>query len=358
MNDIKILVVDDSSFMRKIISNILEELPELTVVATARDGIDALSKIEFYHPDVVTLDVDMPRMNGIDTLKEIMFRFPLPVVMVSSLTKDGAAVTMKALSMGAVDFVSKPSGAISLNMQEVDAELRTKVLAAALAQSTVPGRPFTTTRIQKDTSRQVQKTVRPVKSGIRPRLVCIASSTGGPQALQKLLTLLPSTFPLPVVIAQHMPKGFTASFASHLNDLCALHVVEGYEGLPLQPGMVVIAPGGFHMIVKGEKNSPVIGLSDAPPLLSVKPSANILFLSVADVVGGDAVAVILTGMGRDGTDGAQALISKGAYVFGESPESCVIYGMPKAAMEAGVVNEQLPLQNIAEALNRFVRENR
>lgn len=358
MKGIRILVVDDSSFMRKVIGDILEEIPSVKVVGKARDGVDALAKIETLRPDLVTLDVEMPRKNGLETLEEIMERFPVPVIMVSSLTKDGATTTMKALSMGAVDFIAKPSGNISLNMKDVGDELKKKVLAVASSKHVLPVKKEKNRKNVVNVENKDKRQIRPFVPGIKPQVVCIASSTGGPQALQKILTALPADFPLPILIAQHMPKGFTASFAARLNDLCLVDVEEAKEGLTLRPGLVVIAPGGFHMILKGERGNMSVGLSDAPPLLSVKPSANVLFLSVADIVNGDAVAVILTGMGRDGTDGARLLSSVGAYVFGESSETCVVYGMPRSAMEAGVVNEELPLEEIAGALDRFVRENR
>lgn len=351
-------MVDDSSFMRKVIGDILEEIPSVKVIGKARDGVDALAKIETLSPDLVTLDVEMPRKNGLDTLKEIMERFPVPVIMVSSLTQDGAETTMKALSMGAVDFIAKPSGNISLNMKDVGDELKEKVLAVASSKHVLPIKKEKNRETTVSIENRLKKRVKPFISGIKPQIICIASSTGGPQALQKILTALPADFPLPIMIAQHMPKGFTASFAARLNDLCSVDVEEAREGLALRQGLVVVAPGGFHMILKGERGNMTVGLSDAPPLLSVKPSANVLFSSVADVVEGDAVAVILTGMGRDGTDGAKVLSSIGAYVFGESSETCVVYGMPRSAMEAGVVNEELPLEEIAGALDRFVRENR
>ncbi len=362
MKEIKVLVVDDSSFMRKVIGDILDEVPGISVVARARDGVDCLDKMEKLRPDVVTLDVEMPRKNGIDALREIMDRFPTPVIMVSSLTQSGASITMQALAMGAVDFVAKPSGTISLNMRDVEDDLVQKVLAAAGARSALPGKPFRAkpgfAEVPISKVPAARGMIKPPVPGKKPKIVCIASSTGGPQALQRMLTALPGDFPLPVVVAQHMPKGFTASFASRLDDLCSISVVEGSDGVRLRSGLAVIAPGGYHMIVKGGSSGLSVGLTDAPPVLSVKPSANVLFLSVAEVLGGDAVAVILTGMGRDGTEGAQVLSSKGAYVFGEAPETCVVYGMPRSAMEAGVVNEQLPLQDMAGALDRFVRENR
>jgi two-component system chemotaxis response regulator CheB len=352
---IRVLVVDDSSFMRKVISDILGADSRMEVVGTARDGDDALRKIEELSPDVITLDVEMPRKDGLATLDEIMMRRPLPVIMVSSLTQEGAQITLRALSAGAVDFVAKPSGHISLNMRDVSADLISKVLAASTAR---------VSRERRETrTKPVQLSPRPAESFSsrgkrgRPEIVAIASSTGGPRALQQLLSQIPGNFPVPIVIVQHMPKDFTLSFAKRLDSLSELDIAEGAEGMELRPGLAVVAPGGYHMIVRRKSPGKLsCALSDAPPLLSVKPSANILFLSVADEVGGGTLGVILTGMGRDGADGAAALKARGARIIAESQETCVVYGMPKAAVEQGVVDEILPLYSIPEAMIRSVRE--
>jgi two-component system chemotaxis response regulator CheB len=351
---IRVLVVDDSSFMRKVISDILSSDSRIEVIGTARDGEDACDKVASLRPDVVTLDVEMPKRDGLATLEYLMRTTPVPVIMVSSLTQEGAQVTLKALSAGAVDFIAKPSGHISLNMRDVTADLISKVVAASTAKigpiRRVEARPQTYVTPPREQQPRVT-----AQRG-RPVMVAIAASTGGPRALQHVLSQLPTTFPVPIVVVQHMPKDFTKSFANRLDSISALRIIEGAESVDLQPGMAVIAPGGYHMLVRRRTSGEYYcALSDMPPLLSVKPSANILFLSVADEVGGNVVGVILTGMGRDGTDGAVALHGKGAHIIAESQETCVVFGMPKAASEAGVVDELLPLHEIPEAIMRAVR---
>jgi len=335
---VKVLVVDDSAFMRKIISDILEEDPIIKVIDRARDGKEAVEKTLKLDPDVITLDVEMPGMDGLAALKEIMRLKPTPVVMVSSLTRKGADTTMKALALGAVDFVAKPSGAISLDMKDVAQELREKVLIAASAS--------------------VEKLIGiapPTKEPVRPiqikrkniEVVAIAASTGGPRAIQNVLGNVKTTSIAPIVVVQHMPAGFTKSFAERLNEISILEVLEGYDNLQLKPGMVVIAPGGSHLIVEYNRAKQLIcRLSDMPPLHSVKPAADLLFLSVADIVGDTSLGIILTGMGRDGAEGAKAIRQRGGYVIAESSDTCVIYGMPKAAVEKGAVDEVLPLHAI------------
>ena len=352
---IRVLVVDDSALMRQFISDILKSDLRIEVVGTARDGKDALAQIKTLKPDVVTMDVEMPNMDGIKALEEIMKTNPLPVVMVSSLTQSGAETTLRALALGCVDFIGKPSGNISLNIRDVGQEIINKVIAASTAR--VVARPssgvFTAPRTLPPAS-DFRRMTPPMNTG-RIDIVAIASSTGGPMALSELIPKLPKKFPVPIVITQHMPKEFTPSFAKRLNDTSEIEVVEGFDGLSLKPGRAVVAPGGSHLIVKRRAGVAVCGLSDAPPVLSVKPAANIMFLSVADEYGGNVLCVILTGMGRDGTDGAVALKKKGAYVIAESQKTCVVYGMPKAAFDAGVVDEVLPLNEIPDAMVRLVK---
>ena len=347
---IRVLIVDDSALMRKMLGDILSSDPRIEVVGTARDGQDGLEKVAALSPDVVTLDVEMPRKDGLSALEELMQTRPMPVVMVSSLTQQGAEVTLKALSLGCVDFVGKPSGSISTNIQAVGAELIAKVVMASAARVR-PARREPPAPLP--SSRPPQGSVsRPAGARARRETVAVAASTGGPVALQQLLSGLPGNFPLPIVVTQHMPRGFTASFAKRLDSASALTVVEGFEGLELKPGMVVIAPGGQHLLVRRRGTGTFCELSDAPPVLSVKPSANIMFLSVADEFGGNVLGVVLTGMGRDGADGALVLHDKGARIIAESQETCVVYGMPKAAAEVGAVDELLPLSEIPEALIR------
>ena len=348
---IRVLVVDDSALMRQFISDIIRSDPRLEVAGTARDGRDALAQIQALKPDVVTMDVEMPNMSGLEALQEIMKTNPLPVIMVSSMTQEGAETTLKALALGCVDFIGKPSGSISLNIKTVGQEIIDKVIAASTARvRTVGGILGSQARIAPPAVRMNP----PMNLAGRRDIVAIASSTGGPMALTELIPKLPKKFPVPIVITQHMPKEFTPSFAKRLNDSSEVEVVEGFDGLTLKPGRVVIAPGGKHLVIKRRAGSAICSLSDAPPVLSVKPAANIMFLSVADEYGGNVLCVILTGMGRDGTDGAVALKRKGAYVIAESQKTCVVYGMPKAAVDAGVVDEVLPLNEIPDAMVRLV----
>ena len=348
---IRVLVVDDSALMRQFISDILRSDPRIEVAGTARDGKDALAQIQALKPNVVTMDVEMPNMSGLQALEEIMKTNPLPVIMVSSMTQEGAETTLKALALGCVDFIGKPSGSISLNIKTIGQEIIDKVVAASTARvRAISGIFGTSPRIATPAVRMNP----PMSLTGRRDIVAIASSTGGPMALSELIPKLPKKFPVPIVITQHMPKEFTPSFAKRLNDSSEVEVVEGFDGLTLKPGRVVIAPGGKHLTIKRRAGSAICSLSDAPPVLSVKPAANIMFLSVADEYGGNVLCVILTGMGRDGTDGALALKRKGAYVIAESQKTCVVYGMPKAAVDAGVVDEVLPLNEIPDAMVRLV----
>ncbi|EHM09615.1 chemotaxis response regulator containing a CheY-like receiver domain and a methylesterase domain [Thermanaerovibrio velox DSM 12556] len=353
---VRVMVVDDSAFMRKVIGDMLASDQRFDVVARVRDGEEALQKLSEADPDVITMDVEMPRKNGLEALKEIMERRPTPVVMVSSLTKEGAEVTLQALSLGAVDFVTKPSGTISLDMHKVEEELRQKVWVA----STVDRSRLKPGAVPRRKPVEAPKTSGAGLPGASQRrklqrvdLVLIASSTGGPRALQEVIPNLRGDFPCPILVVQHMPKGFTASFAQRLDDVSPLKVVEGYDGLKPQKGMAIIAPGGYHMVVERSGPDLVCRLSDAPPVRSVKPAADMLFMSVADVVGGSVVAAVLTGMGRDGADGALALHSKGGVILAESPDTCVVYGMPRAVVEAGIAEEVVSLYDMPEALHRW-----
>ena len=351
---IRVLVVDDSALMRQFISDILRSDPRIEVAGTARDGRDALAQIQTLKPDLVTMDVEMPNMSGLQALEQIMKTNPLPVIMVSSMTQEGAETTLKALALGCVDFIGKPSGSISLNIKTVGQELIDKVIAASTARLRTKAGAFGSAHSLPHAP-DFRRMTPPANLTDRRDIVAIASSTGGPMALSELIPKLPKKFPVPIVITQHMPKEFTTSFAKRLNDTSEVEVVEGFDGLTLKPGRVVIAPGGKHLVFKRRSGQAVCSLSDAPPVLSVKPAANIMFTSIADEFGGNVLCVILTGMGRDGTDGAIALKRKGAYVLAESQKTCVVYGMPKAAVDAGVVDEVLPLGEIPDAMVRLVK---
>ncbi len=346
-NKIRVLVVDDSALMRQFISDILNSDPRIEVCGTARDGNDALKQIFAVNPDLVTMDVEMPNMDGLKALEEIMRVKPMPVLMLSSMTQAGADATMKALALGCVDFIGKPAGTISLNIKDIGQEIIDKVITAATARV----RGFTRSIAPASDFRRMSA---PVSTGRRD-IVAIASSTGGPMALSELIPKLPKNFPVPIVITQHMPKEFTGSFSKRLDETSKVEVIEGFDGLTLKPGRVVIAPGGKHLVIKRRAGSAICALDDRPPVLSVKPAANIMFQSVAENYGGNVLCVILTGMGRDGTDGAMVLHQKGAYVLVESQKTCVVYGMPKAAVDAGVVDEVLPLNEIPDAMVRLVK---
>lgn len=336
---IRVLVVDDSAFMRKILTNILAEGRGVQVVGTARDGLDALEEIPKLRPDVVTLDVEMPRMDGISALKEIMRRHPMPVVMLSSLTQSGAHTTLQCLELGAVDFVAKPSGAISLDIEKMSAEIVAKVSAAARS---------------KPAMRQPLPAFTPVSTrGIEPSgrrkitAVLIGSSTGGPRALQAVIPALPRDLGVPVVVVQHMPPSFTASLAERLNQSSQLSVREAKEGDHLHPGEVLVAPGGFHLEFNGLGQCM---LTESAPVNSVRPSVDVTLRSLIHSKGPRMLGVLLTGMGADGAAALKELRIAGGTTIVEHESTCVVYGMPRAAVEMGAVDRILPLHAIPQAI--------
>ncbi|MGG3160527.1 chemotaxis response regulator protein-glutamate methylesterase [Geobacillus stearothermophilus] len=348
MKTIKVLVVDDSAFMRKWISDFLSEHPRLEVVGTARNGQEALDKIALLRPDVVTLDVEMPVMNGLETLRRIMHKQPLPVVMVSSTTREGAENTITAMQYGAVDFVAKPSGPISLDLYKVKDELIRKVLHASEAnvRTLAAHRPALAARRPPAQTARSQKTV-----------VAIGTSTGGPRALETVLTQLPPDFAAPVVIVQHMPKGFTKSLADRLNALAAITIKEAEDGELLRNGTAYIAPGGVHLAVDEENGMLKARFDESPPRAGHRPAVDVLFESLAAIRCCRKVAVIMTGMGADGTAGLKKLKeNENVKVIAEARETAVVFGMPKAAIEAGVVDAVAPLEAIAAAIVQSIGE--
>ncbi|WP_067729419.1 protein-glutamate methylesterase/protein-glutamine glutaminase [Oceanobacillus damuensis] len=346
MIPIRVLVIDDSAFMRKVISNILNSDSRIDVIAVARNGEEGLKKLNELSPDVVTLDVHMPIMNGIDTLREIMKTNPTPVVMLSSVTEEGTANTIQAISNGAVDFITKPSGPISLDIQMIGNEITSKVYTAS--QVTVK---------KNKTIREtpVKRLITPIGKEHEKTIVTIGTSTGGPRALQQVLTSLPNNFPAPIVIVQHMPKGFTKSLADRLNDLSAIEVKEAVHGEMLEKGTAYIAPGGKHMTVKKIGTSIAIHLSKEAPIKGHRPAVDILFGSVASVKQVNKIAVVLTGMGNDGSEGIVKMkdTDEKTIVIAESQETSIVYGMPKSAVKTGYVDHQLPLHEIADILIRL-----
>ena len=321
---VRVLVVDDSALMRKLIPQLLGADDSIEVVGTAMDGTFCLKKIEELKPNVVTLDLEMPGMNGIDTLKEIMRHNPVPVIVFSSHSTEGASVTMKALGLGAFDFVTKPKDA-SAHMAETARELIAKVKAAAdckLKPRMIAGLPS-----------KPEKPPAPV--GSPNKIVAIGVSTGGPQALEYVLSTLPGDFAGAITVVQHMPDGFTDMFARRLDEVCPLRVKEAQSGDILLPGRVLICPGNRHMKVKRLPLGDIAVLSDEPRVNGHRPSVDVLLRSVAEEFRTNAVGVLMTGMGDDGAEGLGAIKKEGGMTIAQSEESCVVYGMPKAAIERG-----------------------
>jgi len=333
---VKVLIVDDSAFMRNTISSMIDADPELEVIGMARDGIEAIDKVASLKPDIVTLDVEMPRMDGIEALQHIMSKTPVPVLMVSSIK-----VTLDALDMGAVDFIPKNLSDLSINIVKIKEVLLDKLKnigrKGLVRQKTLKlSKPLKMPTPTQYTSHR--------KTGI----VAIGSSTGGPKALQVIISKIPKDFPVPILIAQHMPPAFTGPFAERLNQLSQLEVKEAANGEPIKKGMVFIAPGGKHMGVKRKKiTESSITISDDNGKYIYKPSADYLMLSITETYSGQALGVILTGLGNDGTQGMKEIKNRGGRTIAESEESCVVYGMPKSVVEAGVADKIVTLDEIA-----------
>ncbi len=347
---IRVLVVDDSALMRKLIPQILEADLSIEVVGTAMDGTFCLKKIEELQPNVVTLDLEMPGMNGIDTLKEIMRWHPVPVIVVSSHSTEGASVTLKALGLGAFDFVAKPHDA-SAHMAETATELIAKIHAASDCKVVRPGILRGTSAPEKLST---AKAARPPS-----KLVAIGISTGGPQALEFVLAQLPPDFPGAIVVVQHMPEGFTDMFARRLDELCSLRVKEAQSGDVLQAGRVLICPGSRHMKVKRLAMGDLVVLSDEERVNGHRPSVDVLFRSVAEEFGTLAIAVLMTGMGDDGAQGLGAVKQAGGMTIAQSEESCVVFGMPKAAIERGYATRVVALDGLSSTLQALCsREDR
>jgi len=339
---VRVLVVDDSALMRKLIPQILATDSSIQVVGTAMDGNFGLKKIEELKPQVVTLDLEMPGMGGLDMLKEIMRGHRLPVIVVSSHSTEGASVTLKALSMGAFDFVAKPSD-VSARMPEIAHELIAKIKAAAQSRGTrvSPLSPAIASPAEKAAP----------DSERRPtRLVAIGISTGGPQALQYLLPQLPKDFPGTILIVQHMPEGFTEMFSRRLDEICAIKVKEAQSGDLLLAGRALVCPGSRHLKVKRMPLGDVVVLSDEPRVNGHRPSVDVLFRSVAEEFGSSSIGLLMTGMGEDGAQGLGQLRAAGGMTIAQNEESCVVYGMPKAAIERGYAVRVVALEALANTL--------
>jgi len=337
---LRVLVVDDSALMRKLIPKILERDDSIEVVGTAMDGHFGLKKIADLNPQVITLDLEMPGLNGIDTLKEIMRRWQLPVIVVSSHSTAGAAITLKALGLGAFDFVAKPAD-VSARMPEIAQELISKIKAAAQSKS-----------VRTQFLPEPAPAVKPQRqTGTAPtRIVAIGVSTGGPNALQYLLSQLPAEFPGSILIVQHMPDGFTEMFAKRLDETCPIRVKEAQSGDLLVAGRVLVCPGNRHLKVKKLPLGNVAVLAEEPRVNGHRPSVDVLFRSVAEEFGPQAIAVLMTGMGEDGASGMGAVRAAGGMTIAQSEDSCVVFGMPKAAIDRGYVTRVVHLEDLANTL--------
>jgi two-component system, chemotaxis family, protein-glutamate methylesterase/glutaminase len=334
---IRVLIVDDSATARAVLREILESDSSIEVVATASDAYVARDKIVELKPDVVCLDVEMPRMDGITFLKRLMHYMPVPVVMVSSLTQNGAKTTLEALEAGAVDFVGKPHSHIYDGVETMREELLSKIKMASRV------------RVRQHSLQSVQQANMTSLAETTHKILAIGASTGGTEALKDVLMGLPRNAP-GTIIVQHMPSNFTGPFAERLNGLCAMEVREAKNGDSITPGVALIAPGDYHMVVRRSGARYYVEIGSGEKVSGHRPSADVLFNSVAKIAGANAIGVILTGMGGDGARGLLAMRNAGARTLGQDEASCIVYGMPKVAYDLGAVERQLPLQNVAKGI--------
>lgn len=344
MEQIRVIVIDDSAFMRKVITDILESDSRIRVVGTARNGEDGIRKIEKLKPDVVTLDIEMPVMDGMTALKLIMKTNPLPVVMLTSVSEADTTKTIEAMSCGAVDFISKPSGPISLDLETIKHTIITKVITAAQIN------------VQKSPSKNwTRKWEQPSFLENDKTIVGIGTSTGGPKALQQVLQALPENFPAPIVIVQHMPPGFTKSLADRLDTICTIRVKEAENGEPLTCNTAYIAPGNYHLGIDESQGTLRIKLHQSPPENGHRPSVDVLFESLSLLRDVNKIGVVLTGMGSDGTKGARKMKSseKNTILIAEAEETAVVYGMPKSIVKSGLADYILPLNEIGDFLTKL-----
>ena len=389
---VRVLVVDDSAFFRRRVTEILEQNSRLEVIGSANDGREAVEKAKSLRPDVITMDIEMPVMNGIDAVKEIMRSAPCPILMFSSLTHEGATATLNALEAGAADFLPKKFEDIARNRDEAVKTLQDRVLAIAndtgarstraatpppspAPRSSTPSTRSTSARDssgsaldrirQRSEQRQRQRDEATAPASVAStssltinrayQILAIGTSTGGPVALQKILTQLPADFPYPIVMVQHMPAAFTKAFSQRLDGLCKVRVKEAEDGDVLRPGQAYLAPGGKQMIVDGTSSNARLRIKeDNSGRVTYKPSVDITFASLSKLFGGKVLGVILTGMGADGREGSRMLKQKGATIWAQDEASCVVYGMPQAVASAGISSRSISLNEMAKAIIKEV----
>lgn len=337
---IKVLVVDDSAFMRKMISDIINSEHDMMVIDTAKDGQDAIEKVNKYNPDIITLDVEMPRKNGLQALTEIKKISSAQVIMLSSLTSEGSQITIEALNLGAFDFVQKPSGSISLDIDKVKNEIVEKIRYANAYKNKL-----------KFPVKDKPKIEYKINLTNKYKALLLGASTGGPKVLYNIITKLPKDIGVPILIVQHMPVGFTKAFAERMNKGSNLEVIEAIDGMKIQENVVYIAPGGYHMMVVNGN----IHLDMSPQIHGVRPAVDKLFVSASEYYKSGTIAAIFTGMGKDGADGIVSVKNNGGYTIAQDEDSCVVFGMPKAAIQTGCIDVVLPEEQIAEHLLKLLK---
>lgn len=383
---VKVLVVDDSSFFRRRVSEIINNSPALEVIGTAKNGVEAIERVTELKPDVVTMDIEMPVMDGITAVKKIMASHPVPILMFSSLTHQGATATLDALEAGAADFLPKKFEDIARNKEDAIALLQQRIKAISTRRVSRVMRPTSTSKPAPRATRAASPALSSLKSlnntnrhstadikkpvldntkkaaptaqravsfkasGRSYDILAIGTSTGGPVALQTILSALPADFKLPIVLIQHMPGTFTKAFADRLNGVCKIKVKEACDGDKLFPGCAYLAPGGKQMMIDGRSGNATIRIHEGNDKLNYKPSVDITFASLSKTYGGKVLAVVLTGMGADGREGARMLKEKGANIWAQDEATCVVYGMPQAVFKAGYVSHSLPLDKFAKCL--------
>ena len=380
MDDVRVLIVDDSALMRSLIGKIVDGTPGLTVADKAMNGRFALQKLERVQPDIIVLDLEMPEMNGIEFLRERKrLGIDIPVIVLSSIAKEGARVTMDCLELGASDFVTKPSGSESANLATVANHLvdflqaygKQYQLKKNRGMSSAPKASSSLSQRYQQSSTSFQTHTASSSFGAAPQpgekqvqirqpgkleIIAIGISTGGPNALREVFAALDPQLPQPIVVVQHMPPGFTYEFANSLNKICPLEVKEAQEGDLVKPGRILIAQGGKHLVVEKKPLGVIAHISDAPPQSGHRPSADVLFASVAEQFQNRALGIIMTGMGKDGAASLTRLFQEGSRTIGQDEASAIVYGMPRVAFEMGGVMEQVSLSNMASMINRYGKE--
>jgi two-component system chemotaxis response regulator CheB len=354
---IRVLVADDSAFMRNALSMMLREDPEIEVVATAVNGLEAVEKTRRFKPDLITMDIEMPEMDGIAATRAIMAEQPTPVLVISAHTVEGARATLRALEAGAVDFLTKESNALTFDLNKLKTQLQQRVKMivsgrSALIKANAVALPQRRPKTAVDpiiTSRPLN---RKFKKAPFP-LVAVGVSTGGPFALQKVIAKLPEDLSVPIAIVQHMPPNFTDSLAKRLSQTTSLTVQEGAEGMPVKPGHIYLAPGGKQMVFVRKGHQIFLHITSQPSDVLFHPSVDVMFLSACEIFGGDILGVVMTGMGKDGLEGARKIKALGGTVYAQDEKSCVVYGMPRAIVEANLADKILPLKEIPDAIAAF-----